>query len=127
MMTCLGESGGLRLGHRQNKYSISTNAPCCIAITFLNRTAHIEILILPLVLLAAKAGVCGWDLFSEKSCFCEAKHADHIRRIHFVFYSSGETCILNNSVLSISKTKATPRQPRTATTSLRCSLFLPGL
>lgn len=80
-------------GNRQNKYSISTNAPCCIAITLLNCTAHIEILILPLVLLAAKADVCARDLCSGKSCFCEAKHADHKRWIHFVFYSSGETCI----------------------------------
>lgn len=64
MTTCLGRSGGVRRGGREAKINtpISTNALSCIAITLLNCTAHIEILILPVVLLAAKADVCVRDL-----------------------------------------------------------------
>lgn len=62
-MACLGKGGGVRLGLRGKiNTPISTNALSCIAITLLNCTAHIEILILPLVLLAAKADVCIRDL-----------------------------------------------------------------
>lgn len=52
------------MGGREAKINtpVSTNALSCIAITLLNCTAHIEILILPVVLLAAKADVYVRDL-----------------------------------------------------------------
>lgn len=59
----LGKIGGERLGQGGKiNTPICTNLLSCIAITLLNCTAHIEILILPLVLLAAKTDVCVWDL-----------------------------------------------------------------
>lgn len=115
MRTCLGKSGEVRLGHRQNKYSTSTIAPCCITITLLNCTAYIEILIITLVLLAAKADFYVWDLCSEKSCFCEAKHADH--KNGFILYFIPVEKLTSNNRASICNTEATPLQPQVFTTA----------
>lgn len=90
-----GESGG-----REAKINtpISTNAPSCIAITLLNCTAHIEILILPLVLLAAKADVYVRDLREDQPVRKNPVFVKHGMQITmdgsvcFIFYLSEEPC-----------------------------------
>lgn len=61
---------------------ISTNAPSCIAIALLNCRAHIKILILPLVLLAAKADVYERDLCEDQPVLKNPVSVKHNNAYH---------------------------------------------
>lgn len=124
MTTCLGKSGGVRLGRRQNKSSIFTNAPCCIAIILLNCTAYIEILILPLVLLAAKADVCVGGFMFRKILFLWSEACRSQKMDPFCLLFQWRKLASNNRA-SISNTNAAPPQPCRAAATLQ--LFLSRL
>lgn len=124
MMTCLGKSGGVRLGRRQNKSSIFTNAPCYIAIILLNCAAYIEILILPLVLLAAKANVCVGGFMFRKILFLWSEACRSQKMDPFCVLFQWRKLASNNCA-SISNTNAAPLQPCTAEATLQ--LFLSRL